>query len=154
MCDSYLNTDNEMTTGVQAFTFPAVLRCLNGQCSGYQREYIAWKEHEKPCPHCKLQGSWVRILSSGKANKFQCGACLRIMWLPPEEWPVGHYGWGHIQLNNKSPFTYICINCMREILEKFPKLRSLGVDSSPAEVTEEVLPKIIQPSKLLIPKDG
>jgi len=138
-------------TRTAEYTLPAVMRCLNVNCANYTVEYLAWREDSQDCPSCKVLGCWVRTMTDGKARKNVCGVCLRVLWLSMDEWPVGHYGWGFLQLNNRSLFTFICTVCQTAITEKFPNLKV----QIPETEVPEILPKIIQPSKLLIPaQDG
>lgn len=122
---------------------PGVFKCLNPYCIQHSKEYLVWVQSEKVCPHCKVQGEWRRQLKDRRANKFTCGICLSVLWLGNDEWPVGQYNWGVLQLGPKKPVKYVCCACLDDLKLKYPNLTK----NTSFEEAEEVLPRIVHLAK-------
>src|SRR5258706_15767965 len=146
MYDSYFSTDGAMETFKTSL--PAALKCLNPLCSAYSNEYVVWTMEKRNGPECRMQGSWIRGIKGKQAISHRCGMCLGIIWLSENQWPVGHCGWGILQLGNKVQAKFICPACQVKLTTTFKNLKEEIIQVT----SEEELPKIIQPSKLI--QDG
>ncbi len=98
---------------------------------------------QKDCATCKKPGTWIRSFLGKKAEHYSCGMCKKVLITSDTEFPVGHYSWGFLQLTNKDPFQVICPTCSGNLRASYS---SLAQDTF--NIKEEVLPKIVQPSKL------
>ena len=122
---------------------PAVYRCASLVCGGYNDEFMVLSLDYKSCPKCKKPGEWVKCFLGEKAGHYSCGICKRTIITTETEFPVGHYGWGFLQLSNRDPFQVICVTCTSKLRSDYPSLVKDVFNTK-----EEVLPKIIKPSKL------
>jgi len=121
---------------------PAVYKCDSMVCGSWNHEFLVLSLDHKNCPTCKKPGEWLRKFIGTKAANYSCGMCKRVIVISETEFPVGHYNWGFLQLTNKDPFQVICPKCSGKLRLDFP---SLLKDTFSRK--EEILPKIVQPSK-------
>ena len=121
---------------------PAVYKCGSVVCGSWNHEYLVLSLDAKDCPTCKKPGTWLKKFLGQKATHYSCGMCKKVIITSDTEFPVGHYSWGFLQLTNKDPFQVICPTCSSKLRLDYPSLMK-----DVCSCKEEVLPKIVQPSK-------
>src|SRR5437764_3941411 len=104
----YLGFEEDLEVDSIRDAVPAVWRCMNLLCSSDKHEYLVSNLDQKNCPTCKRPGDWIRRFLGTKAERYSCGMCKRVIVVADSEFPVGHYGWGFLQLSNRDPFQTIC----------------------------------------------